>query len=141
MKKQDNTVRHNPEAGTYGDCHRACFAMMLNMDIEDIPHFYDMSDGRTAEDAFQMQVDFLAGLGLAQGSIIFDGSNALEDCLLSVGAHIKNIPLILGGMSIKGCGHSVVVLNGAIWHDPTGSGIVGPLDGYFWFTFFSRPAL
>ena len=27
-----NTVKHDPENGTYGDCHRACFCTILGID-------------------------------------------------------------------------------------------------------------
>ena len=138
-----NTVKHDPKNGTYGDCHRACFCTILGIDPKHVPHFYERGDAAPPEEAREAIERFLEGRGLVQGHVIFAAAAiSLEDVLRTTGALMPGVPLILGGRSSIGCGHSVVVLNGEIFNDPTGSGIVGPLkDGNYWITFFSpRPA-
>lgn len=143
MKRIKNSVKHDPSAGTYGDCHRACFCTILGLEPEQVPHFYydgPAGDGGIAE---QRIVEFLDARGLVQGHVLFVAEHtSLEQVLYTTGHMMPGVPLILGGLSARGCGHSVVLLDGEIYNDPTGSGIVGPMaDGYYWVTFFSpKPA-
>ena len=113
--------------------------MVLDLDPEDVPHFfhdYDGIEGRHRQRAF------LKERGLAMVELPFDGAFSLEDVLRCVKDNCRDVPLILSGESVGGCGHSVVVLNGEIFHDPTGTGIIGPHseDNYYWLTFFSHKA-
>lgn len=136
MRRIDNTVQHEPEDGRWGDCHRVCYAMILGMEPEDVPHFYQGGDD-SGTVGHARQVEFLRGLGLVPGSIIYDVPD-VNTVLNSLGAMSPGVAFILGGLSSRGCGHSVVVVDGEIWHDPTGSGIIGPMDdGFYWVTFFS----
>lgn len=135
LRRIDNTVQHDPESGLWGDCHRVCYAMMLGMEPEEVPHFYE--GGTSGEPGYERQVEFLRGLGLVSGFILYDNPD-LEAVLLSLGQMSPGVAFTLGGLSSRGCGHSVVIMDGEIHHDPTGSGIVGPMDdGYYWITFFS----
>ena len=139
MKRVKNTVRHDPENGSYGACHRACVCTILGLEPDQVPHFY--ADGDAADASIQQErvTAFLKIRGLVQGHVVWPGDVAsLDDVLRTTGLMMPGVPLILGGTSSVGCGHSVVLLDGEIFNDPTGSGIVGPLrDGYYWVTFFS----
>ena len=139
MKQVKNTVKHDPKNGTYGNCHSACFATILGLPIEEVPHFFEEGDEIDTAIQWERIDKFLADRGLVQGHILFYGEvNRLDDILGYTTVHLKGLPVILGGLSTAGCGHSVVVMDGVIFNDPTGSGIVGPMkDGYFWLTFFS----
>jgi len=44
MKPQEQQYSHNPDAGVFGDCFRASIASILELPIDDVPHFlYDGS--------------------------------------------------------------------------------------------------
>ncbi len=55
---------HNPPE-TYGDCYRACIASLLDLGLDDVPHFYDRitlgMDGCDAacQKAHNATIDFL----------------------------------------------------------------------------------
>jgi hypothetical protein len=143
MKQIKNRVKHEPENGTYGDCHRACFCTILGLDPDQVPHFYEEGDGVSASVQAQRIVDFLDSRDLVQGHVLFEAAAASLTDILTTTAHMMpGVPLILGGVSSKGCGHSVVLLDGEIFNDPSGSGIVAPMpDGFYWVSFFSpKPA-
>jgi hypothetical protein len=40
MKPIDQEFMHDPEKGIIGDCFRACIASILELDINEVPHFY-----------------------------------------------------------------------------------------------------
>jgi hypothetical protein len=137
MQKLDNSIAHDPDNGAWGDCHRVCFAMILGLNVEDVPHFF--VEGPAGDRAIQQQrvKDFLASYSLVEASIAYP----VEDyslILATMGSLSPGVTFILGGMSAAGCGHSVVCLDGEVFHDPTGTGIVAPMDdGYYWVTLFS----
>lgn len=139
MKKINNTVKHDPENGIYGDCHRVCFAMILGLEAEEVPHFW--RDGDAGAERGRKEIkEFLTALGLGKIEIAFDGSD-LDNLLMTMAHNGTDVPYILGGTSRIGVGHSVVCLNDKIFHDPTGNGIVGPMeDGFYWITVFSKLA-
>lgn len=118
--------------------------MLLGLDQHDVPHFFaDYAPGKSDELNKKMQV-WLSKQGVAPGEIIYDADICtLESVLKSTAAMMPRIPLILGGESSKGCNHSVVILDGEIWCDPSGSGIIGPIiadnpdDRYYWVTFLA----
>lgn len=131
--KQRN--HHRPDEGVYGDCHRAAIASILELPIDDVPHFCDPTQYPT--DWVKHERAWLLARGLVQITAIYAGE--LQDVLYSVSQLNPDTYCILGGTSRTGCGHSVVAFNGEIVHDPslTDAGIVGPMDdGYYWVTFF-----
>lgn len=126
MVMHKNRIKHDPENGQYGDCHRACVATILGMDSDEVPHFY----GDPGVKPFGQEIidDFLHSLGLTEANVYYTGDTPLED-ILKVTAHgMPGCPAILGGKSRAGTNHSVVILDGKIVNDPTENGIVGPLD-------------
>lgn len=132
MVRHMNQVQHNPPL-SYGDCHRVCFATILGLQPEEVPHFYETPE----TDGEKLITGFLADLGLKQAHVLYQGESVLADILHATKHMMPGVPAILGGFSRTGCGHSVVILDGEIFCDPTGSGIVGPMDdGFYWVTLF-----
>lgn len=131
MRAQRQLIQHDPDNGKHGDCHRTCWAVIFDLNPEDVPHFCDgdVIDWKAEERAW------LASRGLAPVTIGYN--NAGLDLILTTLAYASpGVPCILGGKSSLGCNHSVVVLDGEIFCDPSGNGIVGPMsDGFWWITF------
>ena len=128
MVKHRNLIKHDPENGQYGDCHRACFATILGLEPENIPHFY----GNPDEDGQAKINSFLRDLGLGESTTYFQGETTVEQILEVTKQHSPGVPLILGGWSRTGCNHSVVIIDGEIYNDPTEAGIIGPLSNGFY---------
>jgi hypothetical protein len=134
--------RHDPANGIYGDCHRAAIASLLELPLDDVPHFCDAESELPGADPLQVRErNWLAGRDLTNINVIYPGETSLGDVLATVEAVNPGVMFILGGTSTTGCGHSVVAGCGRILHDPsltkTGDhSIVGPMkDGYWWLTF------
>ena len=134
MRPQRQLIEHDPSNGKWGDCHRTAMAARFDMDVEELPHF---GDGGPMPDEFNRRVDeWLAQRGLCQVSVPY--SCSLADLFSTMGAINKGVFYLLGGRSIIGANHTVLCLEDRIVCDPSGNGIVGPLDdGYLWATFFS----
>lgn len=140
MKKIDNLVEHDPENDQWGDCHRVCVAMLLGQDPETVPHFYRKGDKGDQEEVRREKFGYFSGLGLTEINIPYPDCG-LDEILKTWKNTNPDAAFILGGNSRRGCGHSVVCCDGRIFHDPTGSGIVGPMDdGFYWITLFSPKA-
>ena len=116
--------RHRPEEGIFGDCHRACYASILEVDLEEIPHFFDQN--RNWEDARPLFYELWKKFSIRELSFAFTGE--LKGILAMLQHMNPGVPYILGGQSRNGTNHSVVCLDGEIWHDPSidQSGIVAP---------------
>lgn len=135
---------HRPEEGIYGDCHRAALASLLNMSLDDVPHFCDADSFLPGAESLSIREKrWLAKHGLTNINILYPGETSLDDVLSTMNAVNPGVAFILGGTSVSGCGHSVVAGNGRVLHDPSplapttdhGS-IVGPMkDGFWWLTF------
>lgn len=125
-------VKHDPSAGTFGDCARCCVAAMLDLAPEMVPHFYEAGSAKTDDEAWNDIQSFLAGLGLAAVAFYFGEPATLSDVLNSMAHNNPNTYYILGGDS-HNAGHWVIALNGEIVMDPapSNSGLIGPTDGYW----------
>ena len=133
MKKVYQNHGYEPERGLYGDCHSACVASILELDLDAVPVF--SAGGVDDKVFFQREREFLLSLGYVP--IMMSFAHDLGDVLDWIGATNPNTYYILGGMSQNNRPHSVVGLNDQIIHDPGDCGIVGPLDGNsYWATFF-----
>jgi len=139
MTPQKQLFGHDPTQGVYGDCARACVACLLDLPIEDVPHFaaklINDPDGNFNE---EIEV-YLLLQGIAPISIAWKVED-LQTLLDSVSHNNKNIYYTLTGTSRTKVNHEVICLNNKIVFDPslTDSGIVGPCaDGFYWTTFFT----
>lgn len=145
MKPQMMLCKHDPENGSWGDCHRASIASLLELDAADVPHFYhgcDVEGGKTGDQAHaEVNAWLLDNHLLREVNIVYPGEIALDDVLQTISNLNPGLHFLLGGTSRSGVGHTVVCSGGAIVHDPSpkASGIVGPMsDGFWWVTFLAR---
>jgi hypothetical protein len=46
MKPVNQSIFHDPSNNSFGDCYRACIASILELNIEDVPHFMLEHDWR-----------------------------------------------------------------------------------------------
>lgn len=138
MKPLQQRFRHKPDDGIYGDCHRACIASLLELELEldDVPHF---GDGMPDADEFNRRVDaFLKARDLVSVGSPYDCT--LEHLLIVMKVTNPGAFYLLGGTSKTGVNHTVIGYEDKIIHDPsiTQSGIVGPCDdGFLWVTWLS----
>lgn len=133
--------KHSPSLGIYGDCHRAAIASALNLPLSEVPHF--LADNCGVEEFCKRERDFLATLGIVTATVPFtlpsDGAFTLQDLIKSFAFHAGGAYLLLGGTSVTGVNHTVVICPDAtIWNPTIGDPeIVGPCDdGFYWITFF-----
>jgi hypothetical protein len=124
-------VKHNVDAGTFGDCVRACIASLLELPAEDVPHFYhDDCDGETGNARIS---EWLAGRGLVPFWSAFPGSDPLDAVLQHMNAINPNVHYMLYGNTGFG-DHVVVCQGGKIVHDPAWvpDGLAAPNSSGLW---------
>lgn len=133
------SIPHDPSNGLYGDCHRACIASLLDLPLEEVPHF--AHDNPSGEVFWDRQSVFLDSHGLAGVNVAFVEGTTREHLRRYCRTNCPGVYCILGGTSPLGVDHSVVACDGDVVHDPSGhppeEAIVGPCgDGVYWLTFF-----
>lgn len=138
MKPVFQTIKHEPAEGRFGDCHRAAIATVLELPIEDVPHF--LHDNCGGVEFVRRETEFLASHGLCPISVVY--ANTELNLVLSTVAALNgdDVVYLLCGKSRTGCNHSVVCRGDRIAHDPSPqqSGIIGPTDeGTYCLTFFA----
>jgi hypothetical protein len=143
VRPQRQAITHDEGRGQFGDCHRTCIAMILNMDRDNVPHFMDgcsndwPRDHPAWEAAERAEIEWLAQHGLAPISIPYSGELPLADLLAQLERTSRGAPVVLGCTSSNGFDHSVVVHEGRI-HNPNLSTVAGPMrDGMWWLTIYS----
>lgn len=134
MKPQRQLIEHCPAEGRYGDCHRACLATILDLPVEAVPHFFRAENFERPGVAKVEERAWLAERGLGEATFAWSGDafDSVDTLLLYCASYGHDVPMILGGRSRLGSNHSVVILNGEIVCDPSGNGIVAPLDCDQW---------
>lgn len=108
-------VLHDPDAGTFGDCMRACVASILELDTGDVPHFYH--DGCDGETGIVRMREWLNGRQLAPFFIQYAGEHALSEILELQGTQNPGIHYMLFGRTDDG-DHVVVAKDDQVVHDP-----------------------
>jgi len=101
----DQTILHDPDNGQYGDCQRACVASLLEIPIEEVPHF--LETGIDA-DFNKKYGEFLESRNLFQLII-----NANSSYIFPVKCYH-----FIYGLTERGTLHGVIGLNGKMVHDP-----------------------
>lgn len=113
---------HDLKNGIVGDCQRACIASLLDLSLNEVPHFYQsvLNKGSckhgTKEFNFQFEFEinnFLNSLGyqhLILRPIDFD--------LCSKDTGFKKVFHMIYGQTVVGTEHAVIGLNGNIYFDP-----------------------
>ena len=112
MKPVDQEFVHKPEEGQFGDCQRAVIASLLELPIQEVPHFYVESDG-DAVLFWELVQTFVGGHGYAYLSVPATSGIAFYGLYDGVYHEIS-------GPSPRGNGtyHAVVGCDGEIVHDP-----------------------
>lgn len=105
-----------------GDCMRACVASILELPLDEVPHFVQYCDHPEGTDS-HLWWWALVGFCAAHGWRV---------------SYVEEPPpgwSIAAGTSTRGHGHVVVVCHGRIEHDPhpSGHGLAGDPDGYYAF--------
>ena len=130
--------RHYPENGIWGDCQRASMASILELSLDDVPHFGD--NGPDEKEFWRLVTEWVKTRGLILLDIPF--TNDLDSILTMMAAKLPDNHYLLSGLSRTGVNHVVVARGGSVVHDPSldDSGIVGPCsDGYYWVGMFLCP--
>lgn len=125
--------KHAPEAGTYGDCVRACVASILEIDALTLPNWFgaSLTDGMAAISAMR---ETLRSMGLYAFVFGVGGGFTLREVLDYMGTNNGDGFYILWGATEYGGNHSVVCRGNTIAHDPSWAPVplVGPCDGAEW---------
>lgn len=145
MRPQLQAVRtHDPEAGLFGDCHRTCIAMILDVDRDEVPHFMDgvpRNAGSDHPECLRAEAEeraWLAGWGLTPVNVAFPGDLSLAQLMELLAFVTREAAVVLGCTSSSGTNHSVVYYQGRIYNPNTNT-IVGPMrDGLWWITIYAR---
>jgi hypothetical protein len=110
MKTQKQTIFSDEKKGTIGNCLSTCVANLLDMNIEDVPHFaWHMSDW------FYVLYHFLEERGYSVKSISIKTNPNWREEFKGLNGYV-----IVGGGSHRGFknGHAVIYKNGQPFFDP-----------------------
>ncbi len=126
MKPTPQAILHDPAGGVYGDCFRAAIASLLELPIEQVPHF--CHDGHKT-DWYTRLIEWLRprGLTFMEHDVSADGGTSWRSAFDLCGIRLYHT---ITGPSprFKGELHCVIGLNGEIAFDPhpDGGGLAGP---------------
>lgn len=120
----------------HDDCYRACVAMVLGLPLSEVPHFYreaqawPSSSPNRCPRIYDHIRDWARTRGFA--ALFLPAQQSLAYVLAQTCRLNAEAPFILGGQSIHGTGHAVVVCGGRIVHEPApgygpdAGGVVAP---------------
>ena len=118
--------------GVGGNCQSATIATLLGIQIDEVPDFWencdltegcdDFENGRIYNENFN---NFLAKFGLTSISLGVAAGDHSE-WINSVSRQLAGIPLLVNGLSPRGFMHSVIWMDGELYHDPhpEGGGVI-----------------
>ena len=130
MRRQKQLYRHEPFKGIHGDCHRTALACLLDIPVEECPHFIGEAVERqewmargTLLEPLNWQVaqeEWLNERGYTTADIVFDGDGGcrLEDIFGFMQARNPHTYYLLGGRSPRGTNHTVVCCGAGFEWDP-----------------------
>lgn len=110
------------EFGTYGNCRSACFAMLLGLDIKDVPNFEIGRDGMTLFEFNERMRDWLESHGVAP--FCFDTWDGWDRYVHKDQYFMAIIPSDLGGEYA----HCVVYKGSELFYDPMPDGKPTPKE-------------
>lgn len=136
MTPVNQRIFHNPPL-SYGDCHRAAVASLLDIAYELVPHFMDGVDDDDFTTFATRESEFLRKVGCDR--LTFPVAAADLDQLFAAVLHWNpGRYFLLGCKSKNGHHHTVIGGPNGVEHDPNPlkPGIAGPMeDGFFWVTY------
>lgn len=150
MKKHKQLVQHI-EGKQNGDCFRTALACILDLEVLDVPHFYeDMLTEMSEEHAIDFAnavnewIDrWLMERGVMRLLITLHGQEMSEALGMASGMFPYAMPYLLSGKSENGFSHCVVCKGEEVVWDPAEkpTRLVGPMQDHAWLIeFFVRPA-
>ncbi len=98
---KDQTSFYDPEVPGNGNCMQASVASLLNLPLEEVPHFAEGGDAMTCWSKFE---DFLEARGFYSMRLL--------------GNHVPEVYYLASGRSSRGVNHMVVMKEGRLIHDP-----------------------
>lgn len=119
------------KTGLGGNCQSATIATLLEMDINDIPDFWEGCDkskpdcpinGQIYNDNFDRFLETIGFISISLGTNGEDNSKWITE----ISKKLHDTKLLVNGISPRGYMHSVIWMNGKLWHDPhpEGGGVV-----------------
>lgn len=121
-------VKHDPTINQAGDCFRACVASIMEMRVDDVPHFFhDSCDGDTGHARLR---EWLLLHKRIPFYIAFPDDKSLDDVLQLMNFGGSTAYYVLFGKTSRDVEHCVVCCGSELVHDPAWyrSAIVGPID-------------
>jgi hypothetical protein len=121
--------RGNPERTSAGDCFRACVASILELPLDNVPHFFQgqrTGSVISPERETAMQ-DWFGQLGLGFVTLALQ-TNTPGQAMALFGNRYPDLYYILIGQTWKGVNHAVVCRGTYVAHDPARPtiGLAGP---------------
>lgn len=113
MKPVFQISGHDPERGIFGDCTRAAYASILELEAEKVPHFF--FDGCSGSEGAKRIEAFLKPMQLHR--LVLATQQTVGEFLDYMGKMNPDLYWILGCSSTT-ADHSVVCLGGDVVHDP-----------------------
>lgn len=127
MTPHKQTIKHDPKNGEYGDCYRTCFAMIFDLDPQDVPHF--VNGKLTNAEVSENLKAWLDPQGYNTFSLFFPSSVTLDQIVETMTIYNKDTPVMISGQSPRGEWNHVVICHNGVIHDPAISESVVPLAG------------
>lgn len=122
MKKVYQTIY-----GKEGNCQSATLATLLGLEIEEVPYFFEGIDTKSMPEAEsdRMFVDNVNNFLRTKGyQLIMLGQNTPHtEWVEEISRELKGVKLLVGGISPRGNMHSVIYMDGELWHDPHPDGV------------------
>ena len=136
MEPRYSMTPHNPPE-SWGDCHRACVASIVEVAPWEVPHIWEGYDGTDDQIEVGRRNDILNNWLLDRGFILHNfyvhGTHPVEELIDNISEANPGVYWILSGWSSNGANHAVICRNGEVVHNPTpGSEIDGPMDDGTW---------
>lgn len=132
MIRRRQLFRHAPENGMYGDCHRTAIACLLELEPQDVPHFFELqvkAQERGEKFEWRLEVErYLNSQGYTQVDITY--TSELDDLFNYMRSVNPSTLYLLGGSSARGVNHTVICRGGGFEWDPHPDSdfVNGPLD-------------
>jgi hypothetical protein len=143
MRLHKQKFPHIPQAGIFGDCFRTALACILDMEVEEVPHFLQIYHGGSAEARDSAIEKWLNTRGYSNivipYQVIVEGETLYSaDELMCIIANQNGDDLLylLTGRSISETDHVVICRGPKIFWDPSpsNSGVVAPSNGFYFVT-------
>lgn len=130
MQYHKQLNKHAPENGIFGDCYRTAIACIIDKHPRDVPHFYDLDNGRIQS---EKMVEYLRDSGIRMIHTAYK-VESIKDVLKVGKANFGGLHYVLSGMGDRDVNHCVVCVDDKLLHDPHNSDsfLNGPCEDGLW---------